>query len=315
MPLTLYKIEYPSGHFYIGSTTTENLKRYLKAKHKYCISQHQDLNLSCFSFEELKIETKTGFSSEQELRSFEEQEIAKYLKNPLCLNKNLQANCQKQISGKHTCPECGDKGGLHKKDCSKFKPLKVCPECGGRRAHKKACSKFKGFEICQECGGINNCHKKSCSQYKLRSTCPECNGKNGSHFKTCSKYTSAKPCPECGGIRSHYDFCSKSQGRCQYCGHSLQSNTHAKDCPLYREPKRCEYCGNTLLSHAHKKSCPLYKEPERCKYCGYSLKSHRHSKDCPLYKPTKQSKKICLECSGKGGHHKKTCSKYKRKKE
>lgn len=47
-----------------------------------------------------------------------------------------------------------------------------------------------------------------------------------------------KVCPECGGKNGmHKDGCSKSKGKCEYCGYSLQSHRHAKDCPCFDQEK------------------------------------------------------------------------------
>ena len=71
MFLTYYKIIYPSGHFYIGSTTEENIQRYISNKNEHLIKTHHLFSTN------FTVETKTDFSSEKELREFEKQEIKK----------------------------------------------------------------------------------------------------------------------------------------------------------------------------------------------------------------------------------------------
>lgn len=117
-------------------------------------------------------------------------------------------------------------------------------------------------------------------------TCTECGGKNGKHKKTCSKY--------------------RDPGKCEYCGYSLQSRTHAKDCPLYKEPNRCSECGGIKGHHKktcskyvvitnnmcpicggtksyHKRWCPDYRDLGKCPECGYDLRSNMHSPTCSHY--------------------------------
>lgn len=256
----------PDGHFYIGSTTKElknyngsgaEWQRYKKGKG----FTNQDITKEIIF---------QNFENEEEMRDFERKEIEKNIKDSFCLNRNIQAGCSKEIARKHACPECGGKGGNHFKGCLKYKEPESCPECRGKAGvHRKGCSKAA---VCQECGSGRG-HKKTCSQYKV------------------------KPCPECGGVKGHFDFCSHSSGKCEYCGYSLRSHRHAKDCPLYKEPKKCSECGG--LDGKHLKSCS---KAVICPECGGGQGLHK--KDC--------SKAIfCSECFGKGGHHKKTCSKYK----
>ena len=350
MKFTFYRIECPDNHFYIGSTTTDDVEGYLRGKNKYLCNRH---NLN-FSFEDLKIETKTNFSSEEELRNFEKEQIKKFFKkengkwiktNQFCLNQNVQTGKQKEIGEKNSCPECGGKMGLHKKSCSK---VKHCPECGLTYGHhKKTCLHYTPPEACSECGALYGKHKDSCSHskgkcqycgyslrsnkhskdcplYKEPSICSECGGKGGNHKRNCSK---AIKCPECGvSGGGHLSSCSKYKRKvCSYCGSAYR---HKKTCPLYKELKSCPECGAKGGNHkkncsfskkcsecsgssgTHLKNCSHYKTPTpcpecgsvyghkdfcskaegKCKYCGYSLRSRHHSKDCPLYKKFKSSK-------------------------
>lgn len=48
-------------------------------------------------------------------------------------------------------------------------------------------------------------------------------------------------------------------------------------------------------------------ERKYCEICGCSITSHHHKKWCPHYIPVK----ICKECGGRGGRHRKGCSKWK----
>lgn len=145
-------------------------------------------------------------------------------------------------------------------------------------------------------------------------------------------------CPECGGRRGHHkDRCSKSKGKCEYCGYSLSSNYHAPGCPLYELNKKCSECGGKngvhysfcsdykavkalkikctksqdcqAVSNHHKKGCPHYieKSPETgvCLICN---KRNSHAEWCDNYKEPEQI--ICSKCGGKRGHHKKNCSDY-----
>lgn len=146
---------------------------------------------------------------------------------------------------------------------------------------------FPSYEICQECGGRNGTHKSGCSRKKFK-VCLECGNLNGQHKPTCSRY--------------------KNKGKCEYCGFSIKSNKHAKDCPLYSPVKItvvCPYCN--ARNGRHKKSCPEYTELAKCKECG-SI-GNRHKKTCPHYK----QRTPCPECGGERGKHRKGCSKYRRK--
>lgn len=215
-------------------------------------------------------------------------------------------SCSKYVE--NICPECKASHGQHKKGCSHYKDPTPCPECGVIRGHLKTCSYYEKPEPCSECGAFYGKHKDFCSKskgeceycgYSLKSNrhakscplykkikvsekvCPECGGKDGKHLKSCSKYVLPSPCPECGSIFGHKDSCSKSKGRCEYCGYSLKSHHHDKNCPLYKEPKKskpCKYCGSTTC---HKKGCPLAKKSEVCKECGG--KRGHHFKNCSLY--------------------------------
>lgn len=121
-------------------------------------------------------------------------------------------------------------------------------------------------------------------------TCAECGGKNGKHKKTCLKY--------------------RDPGKCKYCGYSLQSRTHAKDCPLYKEPNKCSECGGIKGHHKktcskyvvkvnnmcpicggtksyHKKWCPDYRDLGKCSECGYDLRSNMHAPTCSHYNKDK----------------------------
>ena len=312
MQFTCYKMSLPDGYFYIGSTT-KNLENYNGSGSEW--KKHK--KRKGFTDQDIIKEIiSQNFENEEEMRSFEKQEIAENINDPLCLNQCVQTCCNKKNAEEHICSECGGKGGNHRKGCPKA-------------------------VICQECGVIGGNHKESCSQYKV------------------------KPCPECGGIRGHFDSCSKSKGKCQYCGYSLKSNRHARDCPLYKEPQKCQECGGIDGKHKkscsravicpecggsqglhkkgcskaiicnecgavcgrHKKDCSKYKSPKPCSECG---KIYGHKKSCSHYASPKpcpecggergnhfkicskyKQPKICFECGGKGGHHKKSCSKYK----
>ena len=123
-------------------------------------------------------------------------------------------------------------------------------------------------------------------EYGEISYCPECGGKLGQHKKECSKY--------------------RDPGKCEYCGYSLQSRTHAKDCPLYKEPNGCSECGGIKGHHKktcskyvvqtnnmcpicggtksyHKRWCPDYRALGNCSECGYDLRSNRHAPTCSHY--------------------------------
>lgn len=310
--LTYYRVEYPDKHFYIGSTISENIEGYLKRKHRI-LSKKYKLD---YLFSDIKIKTKTDFSSERELRDFERKNILKYFKrtkkntfektNNLCLNTQVQTNYMEQVAKANVCPECGGRMNLHKKTCSKYKCPKPCEECGQLYGHhKKTCSHYSETIPCSECGCINS-HKKSCSKYKEIPPCSECGGKHNVHKKGCSKYKEVK-CQECGGIKGHFDFCSQSLGKCEHCGYSLQSHRHAKDCPLYKPEHStivCPECGGKRGNH--KNFCSKHKQTSPCSECG-AKKGHK--KTCSKYKvPTP-----CPLCGGKRSH-KKDCPKSKRNK-
>ena len=333
MNLTFYKIIYPDGHFYIGSTTTEKPNRYFVSKHKVLSKKNPDLN--SFSFNNLLIETKESFKDEQDLRNFEKQEILKFFKknrngsykkiNNLCLNQRVQADCAKKISEENICTECSGAHGNHFKTCSHYKSPNPCLECGCIYGHKKDCphvsvckeckgangrhfkfcSKYIAPEPCSECGGILS-HKEYCSKY-IDKTCSECGGKQGNHKKSCSNYIPKNICEECGSsYGKHKKSCSKyvEIKGCSECG---SKGTHKKWCSKYKKPKEvpvCPECGGKR--GMHKEGCS--KSKGKCEFCGYSLQSHRHAKDCPLHK---EINKTCPECGGLNGNHKKTCSKYK----
>ena len=323
MSLTFYKIIYPNDHFYIGSTTSNNIKSYLKGKHEHCVENNLDLNLSQFSYDDLKIEIKTNFSSEKDLRNFEFQEIKKYIrKDPLCLNKHLIANCQQKMAEDNSCPECDGKNGSHKrscskavvcsecggvggkhfKECSQYNSPESCPECGSIYSHKKTCSKYNSAKPCPECGRIRG-HKKSCSKYKELEKCPECGSPGNYHKKTCSKYRERVRCPECGGVNNiHKKTCSKAK-KCPECG---QVNHHSKKCSKHKSLKECPECGT---KGAHKQWCSKHKKPKQCPECGFTYGHHK--KDCSFYKERKIPDP-CPEC-GKLYGHKKFCSKCNRK--
>lgn len=88
MRLTYYRFTYPDGYFYISSTTSKSIDSYLRGKHKYLIKDHKELNFSLFCFEDLKIEVKDDFSSEEDLKDFEKKEIKKYFKKTLFVLTN-----------------------------------------------------------------------------------------------------------------------------------------------------------------------------------------------------------------------------------
>ncbi len=127
-------------------------------------------------------------------------------------------------------------------------------------------------------------------EYGEISCCPECGGKLGKHKKGCSKYV--------------------YPGKCEYCGYSLQSRTHAKSCPLYKESKRCPECGASNGHHFktcskyvvsynnrcqicggtksyHKRWCPDYRNLGSCPECGYDLRSNKHAPSCSHYNKEK----------------------------
>ena len=89
MIYTCYELIYPNGCFYIGSTTENDLEAYLKEKHKRLIQGHPDLELECYTFENVKkVILSQNFESEQQLRDFEKKEIKKHIrKNPNCLSQ------------------------------------------------------------------------------------------------------------------------------------------------------------------------------------------------------------------------------------
>ena len=206
--LTYYEIHYSSGHFYIGSTTTDNVQKYIRSKSQYLIKKY---HLTCSDF---TTKTKKDFNSEKELRDFEYEKIKENIKNPFCLNHNLQANQQTEIANNHICPECGGKGNKHKVGCSLAKK-------------------------CKECGGINGNHKKECT---LANICSECGASSNNHLKTCSKYKQPVPCPECGGIYRHFKICSKyKEIICDECG--SKDGKHKKTCSKFKPRKGCKECG------------------------------------------------------------------------
>lgn len=129
-------------------------------------------------------------------------------------------------------------GGLTR---SQYMESIVCSECGEKKGrHKESCSKFKKSSECEFCGYSlqSRKHAKDCPLYKAPKVCPECGGKGGHHKKSCSSFEAPKNC--------------------------------------------CEYCG-TPLGGYHKKWCKYFEKSDVCEYCGYSLRSNRHAKDCPLY--------------------------------
>ena len=256
MNLTFYKVTYPNGKFYIGSTTSDNIEGYLKEKHKNLIKK--DNSIKIYSFNDLVIETKTNFNSEQELKSFEKSEIKKsYKKDVNCLNSTTQTSCIKKATLDNICSECGGKLNHHKKSCPHYKKI-VCEECGGKGGHHlKSCSKFRTQEKCSECGSYTT-HKEWCTKYKKVKVCSECGKKYNHHLKTCSYYKSPKPCEECGGILGHHKkFCSKYKV-CPEC--KAGANKHKKWCSKYKQPRKCEECGGSYGKH--KKTCSKFKKRE-----------------------------------------------------
>ena len=211
---------------------------------------------------------KQNFETPLDTRNFEYQEIEKVFEDENCCNAELRT--QGQEYSYQVCPECGGKSGSHLKTCSRYKLTKYCPECGKTYGHhKETCSKCK---ICPECNGIDGTHFKTCSQYTPPETCSEC-GSISKHKKSCSLYKESV-CPECGGINyCHRKGCSEYKRKkfkpilkiCKYCGYSLQSRKHEKNCPLYKEPKKCPECGHS----PHLKSCSKYKGKKQRNMNGY----------------------------------------------
>mgnify|MGYP003082363391 CR=1 FL=1 len=159
------------------------------------------------------------------------------------------------------CSECGSRSpGLHKNNCSHFKPISTCKECGGPKGrHKKTCSQFKE-QKCPECGGVPGSHYKNCSQAK-RPECSECGGTTQSHKKTCSQYVPRKKCPECGSgnLGAHKKTCShyvSYQSLCDECG--APKSTHKRECSKYKPIIVCKEChkrnGNHTTACSHNNS-------------------------------------------------------------
>lgn len=159
------------------------------------------------------------------------------------------------------CPECGSRSpGLHKNNCSQFKPISTCKECGGPKGrHKKTCSQFKE-QKCPECGGVPGSHYKNCSHAK-RPECSECGGTTQSHKKTCSQYVPRKKCPECGSgnLGAHKKTCShyvSYQSLCDECG--APKSTHKRGCSKYKPIIVCKEChkrnGNHTANCSHNNS-------------------------------------------------------------
>lgn len=159
------------------------------------------------------------------------------------------------------CPECGSRSpGLHKNNCSQFKPIITCTECGGPKGrHKKTCSRFTQ-QKCLECGGVPGSHYKNCSHAK-RPKCSECGGTTQSHKKSCSLYVPRKKCPECGSgnMGAHKKECSlyvAYQSLCNECG--APKSTHKRDCSKYKPIIVCKECykrnGNHTTTCSHNNS-------------------------------------------------------------
>lgn len=309
------------GSFYIGMCESKSSwdNGYLGSGSKWSkhLVKHKDHKYK-------RTVIKSNFKTPQETSKFESKEISKVLKDKH--NYNLTAReqgrwepgkpCQECGNiGRHsatcskrnekTCEECGSVCGHHKKSCSKYNEPIRCHECGGTIiSHKKWCSMYNSPKPCPECGGIKG-HKAGCSK---KIVCPECGSVGTTHKKICSKYKEPKIsiCLECGAKGGqHKDWCSKSVGVCSYCGYSLKSNRHSKDCPLYKDIRKnnsvCTECGGKC-GH-HKKTCSQYKNIT-CSECGGTHGQHKNY--CSKYKDFK-----CQECGGIHGHHKPWCSMYK----
>lgn len=274
---------------YLGSGTRWNNHRAAHPEHEY-----------------KRTILEQDFKTPKDLREAEYIEIKKYVlehsKQLITKTKGKLLNIylrKQEIDPHHDkiCSECGGKGGLHKKTCSKYTTPKPCPECGGVMKHYKTCSKYKTTP-CPECGGKMGNHKSTCSKYKI---CKECGGINNRHYKTCSKYKAPKPCPECGALKGHKKNCSKYKkpAPCSECG---KIKGHKKGCSKYTT-FFCEECGGER--GAHKKGCSKYKGNPVCPECGHKT----HLKTCSRYKQSK----ACPECGAIKGHHT-NCSKYKKPK-
>ena len=297
-----YRLSYPNGSFYIGSTTSSNLNKYFSDKHKFLILRHKEIEK--YKKQDVKQEILcSNFKNEQEMRDYEFDLIKKNIKKEKCLNNHLQAANQKQIAEDNTCPECGGQQGLHKKSCPLYKkpePCPICgcifghtkdcvhavkcPECGCYKGHLKICSYYTTPDVCPKCGAKGNRHKKGCPDYVEPKSCEIC-GRTKGHYKTCPLYKPPTPCEECRGLYGHKKFCSQ-----------------------YKEKSKpiCGECGGK--NNRHKKTCSLYKPnklPPPCKECGGI--NGKHKKDCSKYKIPK----VCSECGGKQGHHYTSCSKFK----
>lgn len=311
------------GKFYVGMCEVEEKWRNGYTGSGGYWNRHKNAHKD---HEYIRTVLKENFDIPLDTRNFEYQEIEKVFEDENCCNTELRT--QGQEYSYQFCPECGGKGGHHKKGCSKYieptrclecgkirghkafcSKTKTCPECGGKSGgHLKTCSRYKLTKYCPECGKTYGHHKETCSKCKI---CPECNGIDGTHFKTCSQYTPPETCPECGSISKHKKSCSLyKESVCPECGGV--NYCHRKGCSEYKRKKfkpilkTCKYCEYSLQSRKHAKNCPLYKEPKKCPECGHSP----HLKSCSKYKI-----KPCDECGGVYGYHRESCSKYKGKKQ
>lgn len=202
------------------------------------------------------------------------------------------SNCKNQKTGDAaqphppvfaTCAQCGTSGWKHKEGCP-LDTFQACPECGSRSPglHKNNCSQFKPISTCDECGGPKGRHKKTCSQY-VEQKCPECGGVPGSHYKNCS-YDKRLKCTECGGTtQSHKKSCSQyvPRKKCPECG-SGNLGAHKKTCSHYVSYQSlCDECG--APKSTHKRECSQYKPIIVCKEC--HKRNGNHTTNCSIGNP------------------------------
>lgn len=125
------------------------------------------------------------------------------LMDPNCKNQKTGDAAQPHPPVFTTCAKCGASGWKHKANCP-LDTFQACSECGSRSPglHKNNCSQFKPISTCTECGGPKGRHKKTCSRFEEQK-CPECGGVPGSHYKRCT-HAKRPQCFECGGTtQSH----------------------------------------------------------------------------------------------------------------